>query len=152
MGLILYCDGSVEPFNPGGVATYGVSAVENGKEVDTIAEFLAEGPGVTNNQTEYLAINRAVQLAIWHYRLQEPIEIRSDSQLAIRQLRGEYQVNAPLLRPLWEEIRELVKELRTVTFTWIPRLQNRRADFLARKAYREHVTSHGTACVGWGTV
>jgi len=152
MGLILYCDGSVEPFNPGGVATYGVSIEEGRKEIDHMKGYLGEGIGITNNQTEYQAMLCAITWVIEQERTQEPIEFRADSQLMIRQLRGEWRIYAEHLRVLCEGIQESLKVFPFLTLTWIPRLQNRRADFLARKAYREHVTSHGTACVGWGTV
>jgi len=79
--------------------------------------FLGE-QHLTNNQAEYKAIIAALQE---HPR--EELTLLSDSQLAVRQLNGEYEIRNSKLRELAEEVRSLCRD-RKVVFKWIPREEN----------------------------
>ena len=73
---------------------------------------------LTNNQAEYKAIIAALQELPG-----KELAIHSDSQLAVRQLNGEYQIKDPQLRGLADQVLMLC-ENRLVTFRWIPREEN----------------------------
>ena len=61
----------------------------------------------TNNEAEYGAVIMAL---VWaHNRGHDKLVIHSDSQLIVRQIRGEYRVKAPTLRPLYERVMGLLR-------------------------------------------
>jgi probable phosphoglycerate mutase len=86
----------------------------------------------TNNQAEYRALivglAGALELGV------SSIEVRADSQLVIRQLRGEYRVlNRDLLALHWQA-RELLRRFRATALVFVPRAENAEADRLANQA------------------
>jgi ribonuclease HI len=87
---------------------------------------------VTVNEGEYKALLLAIR-HIWDNRItysSVPIEIefRSDSQLMIRQLNGQYKCKSPMLsglkKQIWDTARSLIKVGYGVSFVWVPREQN----------------------------
>jgi probable phosphoglycerate mutase len=98
----------------------------------TIVE-LKEALGIaTNNVAEYrgllAALSWAAQQGI------ETLHIRSDSDLLVKQMRGEYRVKHPGLQPLWEEARALARRIRHVQYEHVRRELNKEADRLANEA------------------
>jgi ribonuclease HI len=86
----------------------------------------------TNNVAEYTALIRALELAV-EQGLQGP-EIRSDSELMVKQIRGEYRVKSTDLQPLFQRATELKKLLPGMVLIHIPRAQNAQADRLCNEA------------------
>ena len=78
--------------------------------------------GVTNNQAEYLALIRALELA--RREGDTAVEILSDSELLVRQMRGEYAVRSPNVAPLYKKAKELVCGFKHFTIQWVPRGEN----------------------------
>lgn len=74
---------------------------------------------VSNNEGEYLAIIYALK-----ENSDKNIAIYSDSQLVINQLNHKFAIKADRLRELAQEVWKL-SENRSVTFTWIPRNENK---------------------------
>lgn len=142
MSLVIYCDGLCEPTNPHGVATYGWVAYRDAIEIAKGYNFIKEGEGATNNCAEYTAVIRAIAW-LWktdqHY---EPTIIRSDSQLTIKQLTGEWRVKSETIRPLYEKALRGLEGLEQYELEWVRRELNIRADELSRIAYQEHIQSH----------
>jgi len=88
----------------------------------------------TNNQAEYYALITGMMLA---KKLGvEELTVKGDSQLVIRQMRGEYRVREPNLRKLYEKAKELEKAFKKVSYEWIPREENEEADRLAAEALK----------------
>ena len=117
--------------NPGPMGI-GVVITRGGKRIKEISEFLGKG---TNNIAEYAAVLRALEFA---KKLGETeVEIRSDSQLIVKQLKGEYKIKAPHLRELKHRILETAKEIK-LSFKWVPREQNALADKLSKSAIERH--------------
>jgi len=86
----------------------------------------------TNNEAEYQAVIAALREAL---RLGlRRVELRSDSELLIRQLKGEYRVRNPRLAVLHAEVMALVAKLQEFRCRAIPREENARADALASAA------------------
>ncbi len=75
----------------------------------------------TNNEAEYLALIEALSLAS---KKAGSIEIRSDSELIVKQIEGGYRVKDPELKPLWEKAQNLVVKLGSVRLKWVPRDEN----------------------------
>ena len=90
-------------------------------------------PGTTNNEAEYAAIIAALELAR-HDRL-AGLRIRSDSELCVKQIKGEYQVKEERLRPLRDRAARLLKELRG-SIEWVPRGRNQAGIFLEKQYKR----------------
>ncbi|MGH9718233.1 MAG: RNase H family protein [Candidatus Acidiferrales bacterium] len=78
--------------------------------------------GLTNNQAEY----RAVLSALESFKPGASVQIVTDSELIVNQLRGKYKVHDPDLAALREKILRYVQKRRlSVTYSWVPRAQNK---------------------------
>lgn len=86
----------------------------------------------TNNIAEYhaviAALKAAAELGI------TDLVVQSDSELLVKQMRGQYQVKNPGLRPLHAQVRELMRAFASVRFQHVPRELNTLADELANAA------------------
>ena len=89
------------------------------------------GP-TTNNVAEYAALVAALEHALARHVI--ALEVRADSELVVRQMRGEYRVKAPHLQPLWLRAQSLVRRLQRFAITHVPRSANAAADRLANAA------------------
>ncbi len=142
--LYLNFDGLCEPKNPGGVATYGfVVRDEKGRIVCkgkgvVGAGFL--GDDVTNNVAEYTALIKALE-CLKEKGIKDKVVIRGDSQLVIKQLKGEYRVRSERMKPLYKRVKELLEGF-DYELEWVPRKFNEEADLLSREAFREFVEEH----------
>lgn len=96
---------------------------------DTIERSEDAGYG-TNNQAEYRALLAGLTEA--HARGVRRLIVRSDSQLLVRQMSGDYKVKKAGLRLLKAEADALVERFERVRFEHVPRERNARADDLAK--------------------
>lgn len=127
-----YIDGGSRG-NPG-PAGYGVR-VEN-HEGQLIDEFYEAIGIATNNTAEYHGLIAALEYAI-RSNLKR-ITIKSDSQLLVKQMHGDYRVRHPRLQPLHSYATTLTAKLDHVTFEYISRSLNTKADRLANLAMDKH--------------
>lgn len=126
------CDGACDP-NPGRMGI-GVAFFDDaGETLATIARDLGQG---TNNRAEYAAVEAALDLA--RDRGWSQFELRTDSQLVVRQLLGDYAVNDESLQPIHRRVRAKANAL-GVRIVHIPREQNVVADALSKRALRPNV-------------
>lgn len=123
--IVAYIDGGARG-NPG-PAGYGVSI----QSADgTILDELHGALGIaTNNVAEYNGLLAALQWAIDHDARR--VHIRADSELLVKQMRGEYRVKNSGLQPLYVRARLLVAELDDVRFEHVRRELNTEADRLS---------------------
>jgi ribonuclease HI len=117
--------------NPG-PAGYGVR-IE--REDGTIVELKRALPLATNNVAEYNGLLAALRWAT--EQGVTALHVRADSELLVKQMRGEYRVKNPGLQPLYEEARSLVKQIGRVKFEHVRRELNKDADRLANEAMDE---------------
>jgi probable phosphoglycerate mutase len=86
----------------------------------------------TNNVAEYRGLlagmEKAAELGV------EELEVVSDSELLVKQMRGEYRVKNETLRVLWEDANELERRFRRVRYTAVRRAHNELADRLVNEA------------------
>lgn len=137
--MILMFDGLCEPYNPGGIATYGFVVYQDGVKLHEEGGFVGAGilgDDVSNNVAEYTALIKGMEYII-KMGYNGPLTVRGDSQLVIRQMRGEYAVRARRLIKLHEKARELAQKFESVIFEWVPREENAEADKLCRIAYED---------------
>ena len=115
--------------NPGPAAYGYVLEAEDGTVLDARGEAIGFA---TNNVAEYRALvaglEKAVELGL------DEIEVVSDSELLVRQMRGEYKVKNAALRELNEAAEALAGRLRKVTYTAVRREHNELADRLVNEA------------------
>jgi probable phosphoglycerate mutase len=123
--IVAYIDGGARG-NPG-PAGYGVR-IET-QDGCVLAELHAPLGIATNNVAEYNGLLAALQWAADHD--QKDIRIRSDSELLVKQMRGEYRIRHPGLQPLAARARLLMMQLGRVTFEHVRREQNVEADRLS---------------------
>jgi ribonuclease HI len=142
--VVIYVDGACEPINPGGIGTYGLVVYKGGT---VLFEGLGVvGEGAANNVAEYAAAIQALKTLLSTGLSFTSVEIRSDSELLVNQLKGEYGVYAERILPLYQEALRLLHQLEEkgvkVKIRWVPREENGRADALTKKAYEEYCEQH----------
>jgi ribonuclease HI len=123
--ILAYIDGGARG-NPG-PAGYGVRIESpDGVVIDELHGALGVA---TNNVAEYNGLLAALQWAVDHG--ERRVHIRADSELLVRQMRGEYKVKNAGLQPLYVRARLLAAELDDVTFEHVRREFNKEADRLS---------------------
>jgi ribonuclease HI len=131
--ITAYFDGLCYPKNPCGVAAYGYLIYRDGEIIHRGFRAVGEGKGMTNNVAEYEGLKAA---AMWLHDngIEEKILIKGDSQLVMKQMKGEWQVSSATSKKYVPEIKLLLQGM-DVTFQWVPREKNEEADKLSRVAY-----------------
>src|SRR3990167_6905252 len=127
--LIIYTDGGSRG-NPGPSAI-GIVFMDpvTEKVLHTYGERVEDG---TNNEAEYKAIIFALKKAKALYGKDKAkkmeVEMRMDSELACKQLNGEYKLSTPHIQQFFIEVWNLKTDFGKVSFVHIPREQNALAD------------------------
>lgn len=126
--LVANIDGGARG-NPG-PAGYGVALEdESGRKVDSLHGYLG---AQTNNFAEYSGLLAALEYALSNgYR---SLKVRSDSELLVKQIKGEYKVRSEALLDIYREAKELIRKLDSFQIRHVFREQNREADRLANLA------------------
>jgi ribonuclease HI len=115
--------------NPG-PSGYGVVVqAEDGVVLAELSDFLGMR---TNNVAEYSGMLAALEYAVEHGL--KRLRIISDSELMVKQMRGQYRVQSPELRPLYEEAKRRAAKLEAFQIEHVLRGKNKKADELANQA------------------
>ncbi len=126
--MVIFTDGASRG-NPGPAAIGAVIKDEQGRLITSLSQAIGR---TTNNQAEYQAIiaalERALNLEAGH------VDLRSDSELVVNQIKGQYRVKKASLRPLYLKVAQLASQFESFTITCIPREENEEADRLANLA------------------
>jgi ribonuclease HI len=124
----LWTDGGARG-NPGPAAFAYVLETEDGTVLDARGEAIGVA---TNNVAEYSALvagrSRALEAGI------RELEVRSDSELMVKQMRGEYRVKNKDLQSLFLDASRAAREIGRVTYTHVRREHNELADRLVNEA------------------
>ena len=126
--ITAYTDGGARG-NPG-PAGYGVHILD--ADGNTLAELVGPLGRATNNVAEYSGLIAALQWTVDHGHRR--LRVRMDSELVIKQMRGEYKVKHAVLQALHADATRLLKKLERVTFEHVRREQNKVADGLSNQA------------------
>jgi ribonuclease HI len=126
--LMIYADGAARG-NPGPAGIGVVIEDERGRVLKELSQFVGQK---TNNQAEYIALIQGLEAAAEYQA--NAVQVRLDSELLVRQLRGEYKVKSPLLKPLRNKVQKLLAKYKVVGIEHIERQYNRAADRLANRA------------------
>jgi ribonuclease HI len=120
--------------NPGpGASAYVIKDASGGK----IAQGGRFFENCTNNQAEFAALKAALKRALELGALD--VNVKSDSQLLVRQFLGVYKIKNPALSRVIADIKELAGKLHKITIAHIPREQNKEADALCNAIMDEHL-------------
>ena len=141
--IIIYTDGGARG-NPGpagaGAVIYEGDPSNTSRQAKKIAEVKQfVGEKQTNNWAEYEAVVIALGRAIELGYLGRDVELRLDSQLVVEQLKGNWKIKEPTLKPQVARARRLLGSFGTVKFTYIPREENKDADRLVNEAIDEEL-------------
>jgi ribonuclease HI len=126
--ITAHCDGGSRG-NPGPAGYGAVIEDANGQVVARLSEFLGMQ---TNNYAEYSGLLGVLKWALKHGHTR--LKVVSDSELMVKQMKGQYKVASPALRPLWEEARALTRKLERFEIGHTLRGGNKEADKLANEA------------------
>jgi ribonuclease HI len=122
--LVVNVDGGSRG-NPGPAAIAAVIASPEGEVLEERGERIGEA---TNNVAEYrallLGLERAAELGA------REVEVIGDSELVVRQVRGEYKVKDAGLRPLHQRVRDLLETFDRWSIRHVRREENEAADLL----------------------
>lgn len=132
----LYFDGLCEPYNPGGVMSFGLVLCAPDDELASGA--IVAKPENTNNIAEYLGLYEGLRRAVKRREAggEYPgLLIFGDSQLVCFQVSGKWGNHKEHLRRAQAACAVLLDQLKPWDIKWIPREENGRADALSRKAY-----------------
>jgi ribonuclease HI len=130
--VIINVDGAARG-NPGPAAIGAIIKDDTGNTVGRISRPIGV---TTNNQAEYRAIIAALEKAISLGAKQ--VMVKSDSELVVKQVNGQYKIKNTALRPLYQQVVKLTGALESFSITGIPREQNAGADALANRALDRH--------------
>jgi ribonuclease HI len=126
--LVAHIDGGARG-NPG-PAGYGVAIEdEAGRPVAELSEYLGKQ---TNNYAEYSGLLAALTYALKHGF--KALKVFSDSELMVRQIKGQYKVNHPALKELYGKATKMIDDLEAFEINHVLREKNRAADRLANLA------------------
>ena len=115
--------------NPG-PSGYGVVIKDqSGKRLAALNEYLGHQ---TNNFAEYQGLIAALEYAVAHGH--KAMKVISDSELMVKQMKGQYKVKSPGLIDLYHRAKELITKLDWFSIQHVLRGQNREADQLANQA------------------
>jgi ribonuclease HI len=123
-----HCDGGSRG-NPGPSGYGAVIEDPKGQIVARLSEFLGRQ---TNNFAEYKGLLAVLAWAQDHHVRQ--LRVVSDSELMVKQMKGQYKVASASLRPLWEEAKRLAGQLARFEMRHTLRGGNKEADQLANDA------------------
>ncbi len=133
--IIIYTDGGSRG-NPGPSAVGIVFCNEKKQVIRKYSEYL--GDNFTNNQAEYRAVIFALKKfkALFGKKLAKSseIEIRSDSELIVKQLNSQYKILDEKIQSLFLEVWNLKFDFKKVKFKLISRDKNKEADKLVNEA------------------
>lgn len=115
--------------NPGESGA-GAVIFRDDKEIYTESFFV--GDRETNNVAEYTGLIMGLSYAVDNNM--DTLVVKGDSNLVIRQMKGEFQVKSPKLMPYYQEAKKLSGKIKNICYEHVYRDNNKRADELANNA------------------
>lgn len=141
MSIEVYFDGLCQPVNPGGIACYAFVIRRDGRSIHSDYGIAAEpfSKDATNNVAEYMALAKALEWLIANgLNNSGRVEVKSDSQLVVKQMKGEYKIKSKRIIPLYRQVLLYKSKFPDgVEIRWVPREENKEADGLTNRAYNK---------------
>ena len=134
MKFIVHTDGGSRS-NPGPAAIGVVIANEKGQKLKEFGEYLGTA---TNNEAEYTAAIFALKKikSLWgkENAKKSEVDMFADSELLVKQMKGEYKIENAKIQPLFLELWNLIIDFKRVSFKAVPREKNKEADRMVNEA------------------
>ncbi len=134
MHFTIHADGGSRG-NPGPAGAGAMIRDEFGSSVASVSQFLGTR---TNNFAEYEAVILAFETLAKLLGTERvgtvSVTVKMDSELVVKQMRGEYRVKHPVLKGQYARLVSLAATFKSVSFSHVPRAQNKDADTLANDA------------------
>ena len=147
--LIAHVDGGARG-NPGPAGYGALITDQDGHKVAALSEYLGHQ---TNNYAEYHGLLAALDYALKHGH--KALKVVADSELLVKQIRGEYKVKSPTLLELHQHARQMIERLDWFSIQHVLRGGNQEADRLANlamdKGMGRPVTTSSPAPAGAGS-
>jgi ribonuclease HI len=141
VSIEVYFDGLCQPVNPCGIACYAFVIRRDDRTIHSDYGIAAEpfSKDATNNVAEYTALAKALEWLIANgLNNSGRVEVKGDSQLVVKQLRGEYKIKSQRITPLYRQVLLLQSRFPDgVEIRWVPREENKEADSLTNRAYNK---------------
>lgn len=139
--IVIYTDGGSRG-NPGPSA-FGILIFDDQKNIlKKYSQYIGEA---TNNEAEYQALIFALKKTKALFGKEQikktPVEIMSDSELLVKQMKGEYKILNPRIQPLFLKAWNLKIDFGKLRFFLIPREKNREADRLVNETLSKILVS-----------
>lgn len=132
--IIIFIDGGSRG-NPGPAAFGVVFTTEKGEVIKEYSQYIGKA---TNNEAEYQGLIFALKKAKLLFGKEKiralPTELKSDSELLIKQMNGEYKIKEPRMQSLFLKAWNLKMDFKNLKFFLIPREENKEADRLVNEA------------------
>ncbi|MFP4000986.1 MAG: reverse transcriptase-like protein [Thermoplasmata archaeon] len=139
--IFLHADGAYRG-KDGGIASYGYLVKEDSETIREDYNLLLD-ERVTNNYAEYMAVIKGLEWIRDSDLEFEKMTIRSDSQLVVKQVNGEWSVNSDNLIDLYKEVKDLIgyfeERSKVVEVKHVGRENNVEADELSQQALEDHL-------------
>ena len=129
MHVKMYCDGGSRG-NPGVAGSGSVVYDASGETLGEIAYVV--GKKSTNNVAEYYGLVRGLEAC--REVGATKVDVFMDSKLVVEQMTGRWKIKHPDMQKLAREARDLASSFEKVTYTWVPRAKNKKADELSNVA------------------
>ncbi|MCG7236003.1 bifunctional RNase H/acid phosphatase [Corynebacterium sp. ACRQP] len=129
MQVSMYCDGGSRG-NPGVAGSGSVVYDSSGETLGEIAYVV--GKKSTNNVAEYYGLIRGLEAC--REVGATVVDVFMDSKLVVEQMTGRWKIKHPDMQKLAREARDLASSFEKVTYTWVPRAKNKKADELSNVA------------------
>lgn len=140
--LMAHIDGGARG-NPG-PAGYGVVITDHsGRKVAALSKYLGHQ---TNNYAEYCGLLAALDYALTNGH--KALKVIADSELLVKQIRGEYKVKSPSLSELYQRARQMIRQLEWFSIQHVLRGKNQEADRLANLAMDQGMGRNRSAGTG----
>ena len=134
MHFTIHTDGGSRG-NPGPSGAGAMIRDALGNSVASVSQFLGTH---TNNFAEYeaviLGLEALSKIVPQTKRAATNVIIKMDSELVVKQMRGEYKVKNPILKEQHARLKRVIATFGTISFAHVPREENSDADFLANAA------------------
>ena len=134
MRFTIHADGGARG-NPGPAGAGAIIRDELGSSVASVSKFLGTR---TNNFAEYeaviLAFEALTKLVPTGKHSKTEVAVKMDSELVVKQMKGEYKVKHPVLKGQYARLIHTIGMFGSVSFTHVPRAENSDADALANEA------------------
>lgn len=128
--IYIYCDGASRG-NPG-PASIGVIAFRDKENQDTVFTISEAIGRETNNVAEWTALLFALQKC--RELSEKSVLVHLDSELVVKQMKGEYKTKNPELLKIKQQIDSFKSDFLSLEFQHVPREKNTKADKLANQA------------------